>query len=72
MYAYFESFMHERAGAVAHEIPEGGAVMNETCDVSVDTASFREANVKHVQVGAWREGLYTGEVGVYEVYRWMG
>ena len=54
MYAYFESFMHERAGAVAHEIPEDGAVMNETCDVSVDTAAFGEANVKHVQVGAWR------------------
>ena len=68
MYAYFESFMHERAGAVAHEISKGGAVMNETCDVCVDAAAFGEANVEHIQVGTWREGLYAGKVGVYEVY----
>ena len=72
MYAYFESSMHERAGAVAHEIPEGGAVMNGTCDMSGDAVAFGEANVEHIQVGTWKEGLYVGEVGVYNVYRRMG
>jgi len=71
VYAYFESFMYGRAGAVAHEISKGGAVMNESCDVCVDAAAFGETDVRHIQVGAWDVGLYMSKVGVYGVHRWM-
>ena len=44
-------------------------MVNEAGDVCVDATAFGKADIKHIQVGAWVEGLYMSKVSVHEVYR---